>query len=262
MDGNNAGNDFLAELYGKVIANVQKETISSRFKNMDLSGNPEAGSVEAKRFANATSQNYGTARTAGAGGKVTAKPVVVPIDTDKEIVEEMEDKDVALYGVEGVLTRRSNNHVQSMARELDKAFFTAAKTAGTSLTLTASTIQDQFEEAIQACETVENDFVDGVPRSMINIVCTPAIYGQIRSYLDTIPAHNVDAGDEEFHVYHGVKVFSSIHLPASTGFIVLVDGAVAQPVRSSQYSAERIPLSNAIYGTKVVMPDLIFYANP
>lgn len=234
---------------------------------MDLSGNPEAGSVEAKRFANATSKTYGTARTNNAGDAVTAKPVVIPIDVDKEIVEELEDKDVALYGVDGVLTRRSGNHVQAMARELDKAFFTTAKAGGTQLTLTGSTISEKLEEAIQACETVENDYVDGVPRDMINIVCTPAFYGQIRSYLDTIHNPNVNSADEEFQAFHGVKTFSSTHLPASTDFIVMADGAVAQPVRSKQYAAEKIPLSDAIavelfysYGTKVVTPDLIFWS--
>lgn len=269
LDGNNAGNDFLQELYGKVIENVNKQAISSRFKNVDLSGNPEAGTVEAKRFANATSSAYGTARNAGAGTAITAKPVVVPIDTDKEIVEEMEDKDVALYGVESVLSRRANNHVQAMVRELDKAFFAAAKTGGTALTLTADTPQGKLEEAIQVCETVQNSFVDGVPRDMINVVCSTEFYGKIRNYLDTIHNANIDSAAEEFTAFHGVKVFSSVHLPASTDFEIIVDGAVAQPVRSKAYSAEKIPLSNAVaielfysYGTKVVTPDLIFYAEP
>lgn len=240
--------------------------VSSKLKNMDLSGDPQAGSVEAKRFANAVSRAYGTARTAGAGDSVTAKAVVIPIDTDKEIVEELAEKDVALYGVDGVLSRRANNHIQSMATDLDTAFFTAAKAAGTALTLTGSTIQAKFEEAIQTCETVSNSYVDGVPRNMINIVCTPAIYGQIRTYLDSVPVANVDSAVEEFNVYHGVKVFPSVHLPSNTDFIVMVDGAVAQPVRSKQYTAEKIPLSDAVavelfynYGTAAVMPDLIFY---
>ena len=53
---------FLAEEYGKVIENVQKLTISGAMKNTELSGDPHAGTVEAKRFANATPKNYGTAR--------------------------------------------------------------------------------------------------------------------------------------------------------------------------------------------------------
>ena len=266
LDGSQAGKDYLAELYGKVIENVNKQLISSRFKNMDLSGNPEAGSVEAKRFVNASSKAYGTARAAAKGDAITAKPVTIPINVDKEIVEELEDKDVALYGVEGVMSRRANNHIQAMATELDKAFFAVIPTDGTELTLTGTTIQDKIEEAIQACETTQNNFVDGVPRSMINVVCTTAIYGQIRTYLDSTAVSNVDTAAEEFHTFHGVKVFSTIHLPAGVDFAVIVDGAIAQPVRSNQYTAEKVPLSNATaielfysYGTKTVMPDLLFY---
>ena len=55
------GKDYLAELYGKVIENVNKQLISARMKNTDLSGNPESGTVEAKRFQNAASKAYGTA---------------------------------------------------------------------------------------------------------------------------------------------------------------------------------------------------------
>ena len=60
------GNDKLAEEYGKVIDNVQKNTLSTRLKNTDLSGQPNAGTVEAKRFTNVSGNAYGTARTAGA----------------------------------------------------------------------------------------------------------------------------------------------------------------------------------------------------
>ena len=55
-----SGKMFLAEEYGKVIENVQKLTISGAMKNTELSGDPHAGTVEAKRFANATPKNYGT----------------------------------------------------------------------------------------------------------------------------------------------------------------------------------------------------------
>lgn len=61
------GKMLLAEEYGKVIENVQKNTISGKMKNTELSGDPSAGTVEAKRFANATSKNYGTARGASKG---------------------------------------------------------------------------------------------------------------------------------------------------------------------------------------------------
>jgi hypothetical protein len=260
------GKDYLSELYGKVIENVNKILISSNMKNTDLSGNPEAGSVEAKRFVNASSKDYGTARAAGKGDAVKAKPVTVAIDTDKEIVEELENKDVSLYGVDGILEKRANNHVQRMASELDTKFFAVAKSEGTKITPTATTIEDIVEEVIQTCENTKNDFVDGVPRSMMNLVCSTKIYGQIRTYLDKVTRANVDSAAEEFFSYHGVKTFSTVHLPDDVEFAVIVDGAIAQPVMSDAYTAEKIPLSNAYgvemfyhYGTKAVMPDLIFY---
>lgn len=260
------GKEYLAELYGKVIENVNKQLISARIKNTDLSGNPEAGTVEAKRFVNASGKAYGTARTAGKGDAVKAKPVTIAINQDKEIVEELEQKDTTLYGVDGILERRARNHVARMAAELDSAFFAEAVTAGSALTITATEIPDEIEEAIQSIETVKNNYVDGVPRSMINLVCTPEYYGKIRTYLDKVTVPGVEAGDEEFYAYHGVKTFSSVHLPADTDYIVMADGAVAQPVMSQQYTAEKIPLSNAYgvelfysYGTKAVMEDLIKY---
>ena len=259
------GKDYLAELYGKVIEGVNKALVSARIKNTDLSGNPEAGTVEAKRFVNATAKAYGTARTAGAGDAVKARPVTIAINQDKEIVEELEQKDVSLYGVDGILERRAANHVQRMASELDTAFFAEAATAGTALTITATDPEEEFEEAIQKLEVVKNDFVDGVPRSMMSLVCAPAFYGKIRTYLDKVTVTGVAGEDEEFNAYHGVKCFSSVHLPAGVEYIVMADGSVAQPVMSDQYTAEKIPLSNAYgvelfyhYGTKAVTPDLIF----
>lgn len=261
------GKDYLAELYGKVIENVNKQLISARFKNTDLSGNPESGTVEAKRFQNATSKAYGTARTGGKGDYLKAKPVTVAINQDKEIVEELEQKDVTLYGVDGILERRARNHVQRMAAELDGAFFAEAHTAGTALTITGTpTIEEEMETAIQSVETTKNQYVDGVPRSMINLICTPKHYGKIRTYLDKVTVPGVDAAAEEFYAYHGVKTFSCVHLPVNVDYIVMADGAVAQPVMSQAYTAEKIPLSNAYgvelfysYGTKAVMEDLIKY---
>jgi len=75
----------------------------------------------------------------------------------------------------------------------------------------------------------------------------------------------VDTAAEEFYSWHGVECKSSVHMPAGVPFILQVTGAVAQPVMSDQYKAEKIPLSEAYgvelfyhYGTKAVTPDLIF----
>lgn len=261
------GKDYLAELYGKVIEGVQKALVSTGMKNMDLSGNPTSGTVEARRFVNATSKAYGTARAAGKGDAVKAKPVTVAIDTDKEIVEELEQKDVSLYGVDGVLDRRSKNHVLRMAAELDNAFFAAAAAAATEVDVSSyGNVADELEGVIQEGETTQNDFVDGVPRSMMHLVLSPKYYGKIRNDLDKETNNaNVNTAAEEFNVWHGVKAHSCVHLPAGCDYLLMVEGSVAQPVMADQYTAEKIPLSNAYgielfyhYGTKVVTPDLIF----
>lgn len=262
-----SGKEYLAELYGKVIENVQKSLVSGPIKNRDLSGDPEAGSVEAKRFANATAQNYGTARAAMAGNKVKAKPVTVAIDTDKEIVEELEEKDIRLYGVDGVLERRAANHALRMEAELDNAFFKAGNDEATLMNMSGySAVEDELEAIIQECETTQNDFVDGVPRSMMHLVLSPKYYGKVRNALDKVTHNaNVDTSVEEFYAWHGVRTESCVHLPVGCDYMLLVEGAIAQPVMSSGYTAEKIPLSEATgvslfyhYGTKVVMPDLIF----
>ena len=142
--------EFLAEKYAGVIANVQKITTSGRIKNTDLSGDPESGTLVAKRFVNATSQNYGTARTAGKGNAVKDKEVVIPIDQDKEFVEEIEEKDVKLLGVEGLIDKRSRNHTLRMAAELDEKFYAQAETEGTKFAPAegVTAIQDIVESSI------------------------------------------------------------------------------------------------------------------
>lgn len=260
------GKEYLSELYGKTIENVQKELVSASMKNTDLSGDPTSGSVEAKRFANSKPQAYGTARAAQAGNKIKAKSVTVQIDDDKEIVEEMSEKDVKLYGVEGVLEKRGKNHVLRMAAYLDEKFFTAAEAAATAVSIASGTaIEEALETVIQECENTKNDFVDGVPRSMINLVCSTKTYGKIRNYLDKQTRSNVDTSEEKFYTWHGVKTKPSVHLPAGCDFILMADGAVAQPNMAEPYKAEKIPLSEDYAlelffhsGTKVVTPDLIF----
>lgn len=273
-----SGKDKLAEKYGPVIDNLQKSTISGALKNVELSGDPTTGTVEAKRFVNASSAAYGTARSAAQGTNIKAKPVVVAINTDKEIIEEIEEKDVKLYGVDNVISRRVSNHGKSMERELERAFFMEAKTAGTALTLTATAINEKVEELIQSIENTKNDYVDGVDRDMISVVLDTATYGALRSFLDTgVNNANINTAGNEFGMFHGVRVYSSVYLPVTTedaadnkttttttNMVGLVDGAIAQPVMPTVADPVKIQLSNAIgfgifysYGTKAVMPDLI-----
>ncbi len=259
------GKDKLAEDYGKVIANVMARMTSSNMKNVDLSGTPTAGSVEAKRFVNRTSNAYGTARSGGKGQAVTAKPVTVAIDQDKELITEIEEKDVALYGVDSFIQRAQAQDENAMILELERAFYSEACTAGTALTLKATDAVAKAEELIQAVETVKNDFVDGVDRTMIHLVCAPSFYGELRTYIDKV--NDGGASAEEINLFHGVKVYSSVYLPAGKKAVVMAEGAIAQPVLPTVCDPERVPLSNAIatglfysYGTKAVAEDLIFHA--
>lgn len=256
------GKDFLSEQYGKVIANIQKNPISSQLKNTDLSGSPTSGTVEAKRFVNATSQAYGTARSGGKANAVKAKPIVISIDQDEEILEEVEQKDVSLYGVDNFVERRAAECERKMTNKLEHAFFDTAATAGTQVTPVGTTPEAIAEELIQSVETVSNDFVDGVERNMIALVCSPAFYGQLRTYLDAT-THNTEG--EAINTYHGVRIFSSTYLPNGVKAIAMAYGSVAQPVLPTIAPAEKIQLSNAYsfgmfynYGTKAVTEDLIF----
>ena len=255
------GKDYLAEKYGAVIENVQKRCISQQLKNNQLSGTPGAGTYEAKRFVNRSSQAYGTARSAAHGQYVQASPVVIQVSQDKEIVAEIENKDIMLYGVEGLVDREAANAQKAMVRELERAFFYEAADKGTEFTTAATGMNNIIEALIQAVETTSNDFVDGVERDMIAVIANPATYGALRSYFDAV-SH--DGNSESFGTFHGVKVFSSVYLPSGVDAIAMAEGAVAQPVLINKYGAERIPLSNAValdlfysFGTKAVAADLI-----
>lgn len=259
----------LAELYGLVIENVQKSTLSTALKSQLYTGNPAAGSVEFKRFVNSASKAYGTARTAGKGDKVMAPPVTVNLDQHKEIVEEVAKFDLDTFGVTGIMQRRADNHVSSMAAALDSAFFAEAVKEATAFTPDESVkeIQDIVESMIQTLETTKNDYVDGVDRNMMDMVLPPLYYGKLRTFLDTQSNPSVDTAGEEFGMYHGVRVYSCTRLSSGTKALLMVRGAVAQPVVSDQYGApEKIPLSNDYavslfydYGTKALTPDLILH---
>lgn len=268
LDGSDSGKMLLKEAYDGVIANVQKNTVSSRIKNTDLSGDPDSGTVEAKRFANASSQDYGTARTAGKGNAVKGKTVTIAIDQNKEFIEEIEEKDIRLLGVDGLIAKRSANHANRMAAELDQQFFSVGKTEGTQFKPAAAVtdIQAIVEAAILQMEKLKNNYIDGLDRDMLSITFDPDTYSAMRMYLDTVVNTNVDTTSEEFVSYHGVKCFSSNRLPAGVKFEIMMDESIAQPVKAVPYTAERIPLSEAVavemfyyYGTKAVTPDTIFW---
>ena len=269
IDLRTTGKDKLAEEYGKVIENLQHITLASQLKNTDLSGDPTSGTVEAKRFVNIVGQTYGTARTAGKGAYVKAEPVVIALNDDTEYLEEVEEKDLKTYGVNGLIERRTRNHQDALAVELDTKFFAEAVSEGTSFTPTGTpSIEDEIEEAIQEIETTKNDFVQGVPRNMIEVVMSPAYYGRLRNKINSISNSNElgQVRNYEQGTFNNVNVYSNVFLPQGINYVVMVKGAVAQPIMTSIYNPAKVDLSDATAfglfaykGTKAVTPDLIIY---
>ena len=258
----------LAELSGLVIGNIQKDTLASGLKSQSYTGNPASGSVEYKRFKNSVSQNYGTARAAGKGSAITVPPTTVNLNTHKEIVEEAAKFDLDTFGVGNIMARRADNHVDTVAAEFDTAFFQCAVDEGTSFSTAETDVEAIVEAFIQTLETVKNDYVRGVPRNIMRLVCDPSFYGKIRNYLDkNVQNANVDSAAEDFAIFHGVRCYSSVFVPSGTNAIIMIDGAIAQPAMIYPYKEpEKIPLSNDYgvsmfydYGTKALTPDLIFH---
>lgn len=255
----------LQEIYGKVVDNLQANLISMRTKNTNLSFS-HAGSLEAKRFTNINSNDYGTARAARAGAALKAEPVSIVINKHKEIIEEVSKADIDAFGVIDIVGRRSENHKQSMARELERAFFKAIVDNGTTFTTIKTNPQDILEDAIVELETTKNSYVDGVDRDLMFIAASPSFYSLIKKYVnENVRNANVTQDSGKIFRFNGVEIESSHYLPATADFAIYVRGVtVAQPVQlQSEYIGERIPLSNDIaielfydYGTTCVTPDL------
>lgn len=258
--------DKLAETYGEVIEAVQKGAISEQIKNKNYSGDPTTGTVEISRFANAKVNDKGTARTAGKGDKLkNSGKVTISVDTDKEIVEEFTKKDLKLHGVSGIAEKRKTNHIKRMIAYLDTQFFNKAEAEGTKLEIPAeiTALAEKLEALIQSVETTKNDWVDGVDRDMLVVTVTPAVYGKLANYIDSVPNSINGLNDE---IFHKVRIYSN-HRQTKDA-ICMIDGAVAQLVTTDEYDAEKIPLSNDYglelffsKGTKAVMPDLIKYVD-
>nr|DAP52304.1 MAG TPA: major capsid protein [Caudoviricetes sp.] len=255
----------LAELSGKLIEGIFATAISSGIKNTDYSGDPTTGSVEVNRFKNAVSKDYGTARGAGKGealrntGKVT-----VNINQRKEIIEEVNGTDLALFGLAGLAEKRANNHLKQMVAVLDRAFFTEAEAKATNVVLTGITaIEEVAEKMIQTIISVKNDWVDGVDKEDVVMTLNPKAYGKLRNYLDKVTVPTVNSGTREINVFHGVETIENLRQTADV--LIQIKGAIALPVLVKQYDAEKIPLSNDYglelfydYGVTVVAKDLIF----
>lgn len=253
----------LAQVYAGLLENVQKGSLADRFKNTNYSGDPQGGSIVIRRLANAGLDDYKTARGHGYGTALENNDVVINLDTDKEIVEELEMKDVAMFGVDGLAEKRKANHAQRIIAYKDNAFFGEMVTAGTEVTLEAEKIEEQLEEMIQAVETTSDDYTDGVERDQIVLSVKPAIYGKVRNYIDSV-ANSVNG--VTYNVFHDVEIVSNHR--QTKDIICFMRGAVAQPTKIDDYAVEKVPFADAIaletfihMGTKAVYGNLIAYAD-
>ena len=129
---------------------------------------PTTGSVEYKRFANAVIQEKGTARANGKGNKVKrTKPVTVNIDDDKEIIEELQEKDLKLYGVDGMAKKRSKNAQDVIKTYYDRKFFRIGRDAGIQVErVSGDTTKKIVDRLISTAKVTKNDFVDGVDEEL------------------------------------------------------------------------------------------------
>lgn len=253
----------LKEVLNGVLENVSAKAVSEQIKAKNGSGNPEGGVIEYKRFVNAELQDKGTARRAGEGNKVKAKPVKVYINDDKEIVEELQGKDVKLYGIDGMAERRKVNHQSAIIRYLDREFFKEIL-KGTKVEAKA-TIQDTIDDLLQRARTLKNDFIDGIESDMLVIVVDSTYRKGMKKILDELP-NGTDPKEQAIGMYDSVRVYESIRMPKGIRCAVMIDGAIAQPYYVSEYSAEKVPFDDAVAledylykGTQALMEDTIFY---
>lgn len=263
MMQNGTTKENLKQVLNGVLENVATKAISEQIKAKNGSGNPEGGVIEYKRFVNAELKDKGTARTAGKGDALKAKPVKVVIDTDKEIIEELQGKDVKLYGIDGMAERRKVNHQSAIIRYLDREFFKEVE-KGTEVTA-KDNIQDTIDELLQKARTLKNDFIDGIESDLLVIVVDSEYRKGMKKILDDLP-NGTDPKEQAIGMYDSVRVYESIRMPEGIQAVVMMDGAIAQPYYVSEYSAEKVPFDDAVAledflykGTEALMEDTIFY---
>lgn len=255
--------DNLKQVLSGVLENVSAKAVSEQIKAKNGSGTPEGGVIEYKRFVNAELKDKGTARKAGKGDAVKGKPVKVVIDTDKEIVEELQGKDVKLYGIDGMAERRKVNHQSAIIRYLDREFF-AKVTEGTEVT-PKDNVQDTIDDLLERARTLKNNFIDGIESDLLVIVVNSTYRKAMKKILDELP-NGTDPKEQAIGIYDSVRVYESNRLPTDVEAVVMMDGAIAQPYYVSEYSAEKVPFDDAVAledylykGTKALMEDTIFY---
>lgn len=258
--------DNLAETLDGVIENIQAGCVSEALKAKNGSGDPTTGSVEYKRFANATMQDKGTARANGKGNKLKAEPVTVKLDDDKEIIEELQKKDLKLYGIDGMAKRRSKNAQDAIKTYYDRKFFRIARDAGIQVArVSGDTTKKIVDRLISTAKVTKNDFVDGVEDDLIALVVNTKYKNDLKDYLDSLP-NGTTPSNGAIGMYQSVITYESNRMPSDVSAMVMLKEAIALPNYTSEYGAEKVPFDDAIAlelfaysGGEALVPELILY---
>lgn len=259
--------DNLAETLDGVVENIQASCVSEALKAKNGSGDPTTGSVEYKRFANAKLQDKGTARTQGKGNKVKAKPIIVKIDDDKEIIEELQKKDLDLYGIDGMAEKRSKNAKEQIRTYYDRKFFRIGRDAGIQVARQNNdTTKKIVDRLISTAKLTKNDFIDGVEESQLALVVNTNYKTDLKDYLDSLP-NGTTPSNGAIGMYQSVITYESNRMPSDVpAMVMLNEEAIALPNYLSEYDAEKVPFDDAIAlelfaysGGEALVPELILY---
>ncbi len=258
--------DNLAEVLDGVIENIQTSAVSEALKNREGSGDPTSGSVEYKRFVNAKLEDKGTARGNHAGAKVIAKPVIVNLDDDKEIIEELQIKDIKLYGIAGMAEKRKANFSKRVIAYLDRKFFAEAVDGGSQFERGSLTDEKAILDAmIVSAKSTESVFIDGIDAEDLAIVLSPKWRKAVKNELDELP-NGTTPSNGAIGMYDSIIVYESHRLPEGVNAIVMLKGAVAEPYFLSEYDAEKVLFDDAIAletflycGAETLVPEAILY---
>jgi hypothetical protein len=259
-------NDDLREVLDGVIGNIQTSSVAEVLKNREGSGDPTSGSLEYKRLVNAELEDKGTARTAGAGAKVKAKPVIVNLDDNKEIIEELQIKDVKLYGIAGMAEKRKGNFTKRVIAYLDRKFFAEAVDGGSQFERGTLTDPKEILDAmIVQAKSTQSDFIDGIDAEDLAIVLSPAWRKAVKNELDELP-NGTSPSNGAIGMYDSIIVHETHRLPEGVNAIVMLKGAVAEPYFLSEYATEKVPFDDAIAletflycGAKTLVDEAIIY---
>lgn len=261
--------DDLLLQYGKIQDVIAAQFVYRDLVNTNYLNDPiKGGTVKVRRMKTATSQAYGTARTAGEANKLQNNYSKVEVDTDRELAEELSAKDIKLWQEEGalaILEGRREIFGLSMGVELEKAYFTKLQQTAVANSLVdvsgGSDIQDKLSLLIEHLEAIENDNVHNVDRSMMVLTVAPKWFDALEKVVTTF--NNPITGRTDAKAFRGVEIRPAVR----QGFdaIVQVVGSLAQPVVMDEFSIDKPDFSNDkyaymsyYYGTGAVMSDLVF----